>query len=433
MSLSSQEAFSQVEDAALKIRVFRKITLRFLPLLTISFIVAYIDRTNVGFAALTMNRDLGLTEFAFGWGAGLLFFSYCLFEVPSNSLLHRYGARRWLARIMITWGIVAAATAFISGAYSFFGMRFLLGLAKAGFTPGAMYFFANWYPPEYRSRIIATFQLGVSLASLISGPLSAWVLTFGGAAGLSGWQWLFIAEGLPAVGLGLLVLKFLSDTPGEANWLTDAEKQVVAGALRSEQRDRPVHDFWAAMADSRVLILAGIQFGFTIGSYAVGIWLPLILKQHQLPTMTIGWLVAIPYLFGCVVAVLWSTWIDRSGSRTPHLIAACMIGAVGLLISIATGSLPIAMLGLTIAVIGITSARGIFWSIPPRFLTGRGSAGGLALINSLGTFGGFVGPIVMGWLKQATGSFNAGLSVMALLMAASASLTLLLRMRMRYE
>jgi len=413
--------------------VFRKISIRLLPLLILSYVIAYIDRTNVGFAALTMNRDLGLTATEFGWGAGILFAGYCFFEVPSNLALHHYGARRWIARIMITWGIIAIATAWVSGPWSFYVMRFLLGVAEAGFTPGVMYFFVAWYPVEYRSRLMSVFQMSVPLASLVSGPLSSAVLLLDGIGGLAGWQWIFVIEAVPAVILGAIIFFYLPDRPQDATWLGAEEKHLVVSILEAEKRDRPVRHFWAAMSDARVLLLAGIQFGFTIGSYAVGIWLPLILKQHQLSNIAIGFVAAIPYLFGCIATVIWSWQVDKSGRRTGNLAIACLVGAAGLVFSIAFDSLVLGMVGLSIALIGITSARGIFWSIPPRFLTGIGAAAGLAFINSVGTFGGFFGPVTMGWLKDLTGSFNAGLAAMACLIVLSAVLTWVLRLTMRHE
>jgi MFS family permease len=433
MSLAEYPSASPDIDAETKALVFRKISLRLLPLLILSFVISYIDRTNVGFAALTMNRDLGLTATEFGWGAGILFLGYCFFEIPSNLALHRYGARRWIARIMITWGIVAIATAWSSGPWSFYVARFLLGLAEAGFTPGVMYFLITWYPVEYRSRVLSLFQMSVPVASLISGPLSSAILPLDRVGGLAGWQWLFVIEAIPAVILGVLIFFCLADRPQEATWLTASEKQLVVSALETEKRDRPVRHFREAMSDPRVLILAGIQFGFTIGSYAVGIWLPLILKQHQLSNIAIGLVAAIPYLFGCAATLIWSWHVDRSGRRTGNLAIACLVGAVGLVFSILFDSLLLAMTGLTIALIGITSARGIFWSIPPRFLTGAGAAAGLALINSIGTFGGFVGPVTIGWLKDLTGSFHAGLAAMACLIALSAILTWVLRLKMKHE
>lgn len=414
-------------------RAFRKVIVRLVPILMLAFVLAFMDRTNIGFAALSMNKDLGLSNAAFGWGAGILFFSYCGFEVPSNWATYKVGARRWLARIMVTWGIVAAATALVVGPHSFYVMRLLLGLAEAGFTPGAMLLLATWFPHQYRSRILSWFQMSVPLASLISGPLSVTILRMGGIWGLAGWQWLFIVEGLPAAVLGIVLLYMLADRPRDAAWLTNEEKEAIERTVAAEQRTRPVHNFWAALSDKRVLMLAGIQFGFTIGSYGVAIWLPLILRGHAVSMTAIGWLAALPYLCGCIATALWGGHVDRTGKRTANLALACLVGGVGLVTSVLFGSLELSLMGICIALIGITSSRGIFWSIPPRFLTGMGAAGGLALINSIGTLGGFFGPFVMGWLRDATGSFNAGLLILACLMAMSALLTLVLRLMLKQD
>jgi ACS family tartrate transporter-like MFS transporter len=412
---------------------FRKVIWRLMPILTLGFVLNYLDRTNIGFAALTMNHDLGLSNVAFGWGAGILFFGYCAFEVPSNWAMYKVGARLWLARIMITWGLLSGATALISSANQFYILRFFLGIAEAGFVPGAMFYLALWFPPHYRSRILSWFQMSVPLASLISGPLSTVILQLNGVAGLAGWQWLFITEGIPCTILGILMLFMLTDSPASAKWLSDSERTAVLQAVAAEHKPRAVHGFWSALKDTRVLLLAGIQFGFTIGSYGVAIWLPLILKGHDLTNTEIGWLAALPYLCGCVATVLWSGHVDRTGKRITNLVLACLVGAVGLIWSVLFGSLAAAVLGICVALIGITAARGIFWSIPPRFLQGMAAAGGLALINSIGTFGGFVGPMVMGWLRDLTGSFSIGLLLMASLMAASALLTLVLRLVLERE
>lgn len=255
-------------------KTFRKIFFRFMPLLICAFVVSYIDRTNIGFASLTMNDSIGLSEVAFGWGAGVLFFSYCLFELPSNLALYRFGARRWLTRIMVTWGIISIATAFISGPVSFIIARFLLGFAEAGFTPGVMFFLSCWFPARYRSRVLALFQLSVPLASLISGPLASMLLQLDGWHGLEGWQWLFIIEGAPAILLGVFIYIRLTDYPKDAQWLNDTERELVIQSFEGEQiKKKKVNHLWSALKDPRVLILAGVQFGFTAGSYGLVIWI----------------------------------------------------------------------------------------------------------------------------------------------------------------
>jgi len=343
------------------------------------------------------------------------------------------GARRWLARILVTWGLTTAATAFVVGPKSFYVALFLLGVAEAGYTPGAMLFFTVWVCQEYRSRLMSWYHMAVPVASLLSGPLSSVIMQMDGIGGLPGWKWLFIAEGIPAVVLGFVFWCTLSEQPGEAEWLTPAERDAIIRTLAAEQRERPVKNFWAAMADARVLVLAAIMLCFTIGSYAVAIWLPLILKGHRLSNFAIGMVAAIPYLFGCIGTVIWGTAADRSGKRIGNLAWACFVGAAGLGVAVRFPTLGISIIGLSVALIGITASRGIFWSIPPRFLTGLGAASGLALINSVGTMGGFFGPVIMGWLRTTTGSFTAGLAVMGGLMVAASLLTISMRLVVRQE
>ena len=407
-------------------RIYRKVIRRFVPLLTICFLANYIDRTNVGFAALSMNRAIGLSDLAFGWGAGVLFIGYCLFEVPSNMLLYRVGARVWLARIMITWGFCSVATGFVTGPSSFYVMRFLLGVAEAGFNPGVMFFFLAWFPAQYRGRMFAWFQMAIPLSAVVSAPLSTSILALDGFLKLAGWQWMFILEGLPSVILGIVLLFVLTNRPEDATWLSPDERAHVAAVLQRETRTHPSHDFRSVIRDPRVLLLAAVQLGFTIGSYGIGIWLPLILKERHLSVLAIGILASAPYLCGCVATVLWAGAADRSGRPVANLAVTCALGGGGLLAAVWVPSMATGFIGLTIAVVGVTSARGIFWSLPPQFLAGRGAASGLAFVSSIGAFGGFLGPSLMGWLKQATGSFTAGLTCLALAIALSGVLALCL-------
>ena len=291
----------------------RKNAWRMLPLLTLAFIFNYIDRTSVGFAAgLTMNHDLGLTATQFGWGAGILFVGYCAFEVPSNLALHRFGARQWLARIMITWGLASALTAFVVGPHSFYAARFLLGVSEAGFFPGAAYLLSTWFPAQYRTRALAILAVAVPLSSVIGGPFSVLLLAMNGILGLKGWQWMFLVQGLPACILGVLVWRLLRDRPQDAHWLTPAERDALVSMLGEEHRERPASSLRAAFTDVRVLMLAAIQFGFVVGSYGVGIWLPLILKAQGLKTLAVGFTSAIPagraWRSGML---LWARHVDR--------------------------------------------------------------------------------------------------------------------------
>jgi MFS family permease len=406
----------------------RKAALRFVPLLTIAYLFNYLDRTSLGFAALTMNQQLGLSASQFGLAAGIFFLGYSVFEVPSNLLLYRFGARRWLARIMITWGMVSAATAFVVGPNSFYGVRFLLGVAEAGFFPGVTFFLAAWFPTQYRTRMLAWFLVGIPASSLVGGPVCSWLLGMDGIWGLAGWQWLFLLVSLPCIPLGFLTLGLLADSPKSASWLTAEERAVLQDTLSSEVRERPHTSLLGALKDSRVLILAAIQFGFTLGSYGIGIWLPLMLKEFHLSTLAIGWISAIPYLFASVGMIVWARVVDHRGQRVFNLAMACLLGGLGLLAPIAFDTLPVAVIGFSLALIGVTAARAIFWTIPTRFLTGVAAAGGLAFINSVGTVGGFVGPSMMGWLREFSGSYVVGLSAMAAIMVAATLASLSLKL-----
>jgi len=405
-------------DAVLQSAV-RKAALRFVPLLTISYLFNYLDRTSLGFAALTMNQQLGLTAGQFGLAAGVFFLGYSLFEVPSNLMLYRFGARRWLARIMISWGLVSAATAFVVGPNSFYALRLLLGIAEAGFFPGVTFFLAAWFPTQYRTRMLAWFLVGIPLSSLIGSPVCGLLLQMDGILGFAGWQWLFLLVSLPCIPLGILTLRLLSDRPQAATWLTSAERNALDEVLAGEVRERPPSSLLGALRDSRVLICAAIQFGFTLGSYGIGIWLPLMLKEYHLSTMAIGWISAIPYLFASAGMIAWARYVDEKGRRIVNLALACLLGGIGLLAPILSGSLGGAVIGFSVALVGVTAARAIFWTIPTRFLTGVAAAGGLAFINSIATLGGFVGPSMMGWLKEFSGSYIVGLSAVAAIMLAA--------------
>ncbi|GAC1339460.1 MAG: MFS transporter [Acetobacteraceae bacterium] len=415
-------------------RAFRKIALRFVPILMLAYVFNYLDRTCIGFAALTMNRDIGLTPSQFGFGAGIFFAGYCVFEVPSNMMLYRVGARRWIARIMVTWGLASAATALVTGPDSFYGARALLGVAEAGFFPGVTYFLAAWFPAQYRTRMLAWFVLGIPLSSVIGGPVCGALLQLDGVLGLAGWQWLFLVVSLPCVLIGVAVYVLLADRPREAAWLTPAEQAAVEAVLAAEVRERPRARLLDALGDVRIWILAGVQFCFTLGSYGIGIWLPLILQQGHVSTWAIGWLSSVPYVFASIGMLLWAWWVDRSGRRILQQMITCGLGAVGLGGALlAGGNVGVTLAWLTVALIGVTSARAVFWTIPTRFLTGAAAAGGLAFINMIGTMGGFAGPYMMGVLREQTGSFLTGIAAMAGVMVVAVLLAASLRLVMTRE
>lgn len=402
------DTVSELERSA-----FNKVAWRLTPILTFSYFLNYLDRNNVGFAALTMNRQIGLTATQFGAGAGILFLGYCFFEIPSNVALYRFGARIWISRIMITWGLISAATIFVTGVKSWYWLRFLLGIAEAGFFPGITFYLATWFPAEYRARILAWFLVAIPATSVIGGPISGFLLGMNGIAGLSGWKWLFIMEGLPTVLLGIAMLWILSDRPEDAAWLTEDERKIIRERISAERREKEMQRLWPALKDVRVLILAVVQFGFTVGAYGAVIWLPQIIQTAHLSNLRIGFVTAACYVLASVGMIVWAAHVDKSGRKIGNLAFACLTSTLGLLLAIYFKNFWVSLAWVSLALLGITAARAIFWTIPTRFLTGLAAAGGLAFINSVGTIGGFVGPYVMGWLKDRTGSFSAGLFAMA--------------------
>ncbi|MCX4148892.1 MFS transporter [Paraburkholderia madseniana] len=424
-SISPGMTADRPAKSSLEQHAVRKAAWRFIPLLAFAYFFNYLDRTSVGFAALTMNHDLGLTATQFGWGAGIMFAGYCICEVPSNLALYRFGARRWLARIMITWGLMAAATALAVGPTSFYVIRLLLGIGEAGFFPGVIFFLAVWFPPSYRTRVLAWFTVSTPLSSLVGGPLSTWLLQMDGVLGLAGWKWMFIVEGLPACVLGYLLLKLLADKPADATWLSPEERQALQGAFDRESSDsHKKKDFSAALKDVRVYLLAAISFGFTMGSYGIGIWLPQMLKAHGMSVTQTGWVSAVPYFFATIALLWWAKRVDRRGGHIANLAAGLLIGAVALGVSTYFHQLLPAMVGITLALIGTIAGRTIFYTLPARFLSGQAAAGGLALINSIGALGGFAGPYLVGYLKDSFGTFTAGMLGLAVVLGITTLLTL---------
>jgi MFS family permease len=411
----------------------RKNTTRLVVVLAIAYIINYLDRNSIAYAGLTMNKALGLTARQFGWAAGLTTFSYALLEVPSNLFMQKIGARLWLSRIMITWGIAVSAAALVTGPKSLYLSRLILGAAEAGFFPGVVLYLSIWFPARYRTRVLAWFLLAIPLSSLIGGPTAGLLLGMDDYLHLAGWQWLFLAQGAPAVILGIATFRVLVDHPRDATWLTPEERTALLAALGNERRAHVQHNFAAALKDARVLTLTAVQFGFTLGSYGIGIWLPLILKQHALTNLQIGLLTTPPYFAASVGMLIWARRTDRNAQQILGLTLACAVAAVGLFASVFLSGLGPRLLALTVALVGVSSARAVFWTIPPRFLTGAAAAGGLAFINSVGTLGGFFGPFTMGWLKDVTGSFNAGLMLMALILVISGGFAASLRLFIKHE
>lgn len=412
-------------------RLLIKAAWRLIPLLGLAYFFNYLDRTSVGYAALQMSSQLGLTAAQFGLGAGIMFVGYCLCEVPSNLAMYRYGARVWLARIMISWGLVATAMALVTGPLSFYVLRFLLGVAEAGFFPGVIFFLSIWFPAQFRTRVLAWFTVATPISFLVGGPLSTSLLQMHGLYGMDGWQWMFIIEGLPACLLGLLTLRYLANRPEDARWLTPDEKAAFSRLMLAEQAATHKNArFNVALKDVRVWILSGITFSFTLGTYGIGIWLPQMLKAEGIETSLIGWVAAVPYFFSTLGLIYWARLVDKSGRGVLHLICALVLAAVSLILSLYVSSLLPAMLGITLALVGTISAKTIFYTLPGKFLSGQAAAGGIALINSIGAFGGFAGPFLMGMAKEMTHSFSAGMMLMGCIILFSALLALLLSFRL---
>jgi len=406
---------------------YAKVTWRLLPLLFLCYVASYLDRVNVGFAKLQMLNDLKFSETVYGLGAGIFFIGYFLFEVPSNIILHRVGARVWIARIMITWGLVSGAMVFVNSAPMFYVMRFLLGIAEAGFFPGVILYLTYWFPANRRGKITALFMTAVALSGVIGGPLSGWVMqTMPGVQGLAGWQWMFIIEALPSLALGLAVLFFLQDRVIDAAWLGDTEKQFIAAQVQAEAEEKNEGTLSQTFSDPRVWLSALIYFTFVMGLYGVGFWLPTIIKATGVKSVfDIGLLSAIPYAVAAVAMVLIGRSADRHRERRWHVAIPAFVGSVGLILStIYSHDTLLAMAALTVATAGILATLPLFWSLPTAFLRGAAAAAGIALINSLGNLAGFVSPYAVGLLKDLTHSTDAGMYLLAASLVLGGILTL---------
>jgi D-galactonate transporter len=411
-------------------QVIREVGWRLVPFLTLLYFVNFIDRVNVGFAALTMNKAIGLSPLAFGWGAGIFFLGYFLFEVPSNLALHRFGARRWIARIMVSWGIVATAMALVTGPTSFVALRFLLGVAEAGFFPGIILYLTYWFPEAARARIVGAFMTAVPLSSVIGNPLSAFLLGFDGIAGVAGWRWLFIIEGVPALLLGVAVWFYLPDRPAEARFLNAEARDWLTATLAAEQEATTAarrFNLIGALTNPAVLLLAAIYFGLVMSLYGIVLWLPQLAGGFGLSTQQIGFVTAIPYLAAASGMYLFGRHSDARNERRFHLAFAAATAGVALIATPYVGPPVVTLLVLCAAAWGIYAALPVFWAIPAGFLAGTAGAGAIGLINSLGNLGGFVGPYLVGWLRQASGGFAAGLIVLGVGCLGAAATTLLAR------
>jgi MFS transporter, ACS family, tartrate transporter len=408
-------------------RTIRKVSARLIPFLIVCYFIAYLDRVNVGFAAITMNKALGLTATMFGFGSGIFFLAYFLFEVPSNLFLDRFGARKWIARIMVSWGILSALMAFIPGIAratefsaetTFYVVRALLGFAEAGFFPGIIFYLTLWFPSVYRGRIIGSFMAAIPISTVIGAPISGMILGIDGVGGFDGWQWLFVIEAAPAVLLGLVTYFYLTDRPTDAHWLTADERAWLSDRLDAERRQREaVHDLSVCQAifNPRVWALSLVYFGAVACLYGVGFWLPQIIKAFGLSNAMTGWVTAIPYAVGAAFMIWYGRHSDAKAERKGHAAVALVIAAAGIAVSTLTGDPTLTVVAFTIGACGVFAVLPVFWTLPTAVLSGTAAAAGIAVINSIGNLAGFFGPYAMGWIKDATGSFTGGLLLIAAL------------------
>jgi ACS family tartrate transporter-like MFS transporter len=415
-------------DEALARRTISTISWRLLPLIVAIYFVAYVDRSNVAFAALSMNRDLGFSATVYGWGAGMFFLGYFLFEVPSNIILHRVGARVWIARIMVTWGLVSASMVFVSGATSFYVIRFLLGVAEAGFFPGVLLYFTYWFPRAYRARVVAALFLAVPGSNAVAAALSGALLQLDGVLGLTGWRWMFLLESAPAILLAPVVLWRLTDRPAAAAWLAPDERAWLERALAADP-PRPGSEgpgaVLRALTSWPMIGLSFVYFTIVTATYGIVFFLPLMVKSHGFSNVATGLITAIPYVVGAIGMVLVAYSSDRLQERRWHFALACMLSAIGLPLAGIAGSGIVALVAISVATIGLYASKPTFWPMPSMFVSGTAAAGGIALVNSVGNLGGFVGPFVVGWIRDRTHSYTAALDFLAACALASAILAII--------
>jgi len=407
-------------------QIFAKCAWRLIPFMMVLYIINFFDRVNVGFAALTMNKDLGFSPTVYGFGAGVFFVGIAIFCVPSTVMVAKVGARRWTFLILAIWGLISASCALIRTPAAFYVLRFLLGVAEAGFVPGMVYYLSCWFPPSYRGRYLASFLTAAPLSIILGGPLSGLILTaMDGFAGIRGCQWLFVIEGAPATVLAFAVLKWLPDGPAHASWLTLSEKEIVAGNLA--RHDVSEHsDFWRALLDFRVLALGFINAGILVGTYGSGLWMPQFVQAMGFSTLATGFVVALPYLATMGVMVAWGRSSDAKGDRIWHVALASLIAGAGFAVASVSTSNLLSMIALTFGVMGIYCTLGPLISLPSEFLGDTAAAGGIGLVYALASLGAFVGPFLIGLLKEQTGGYAAGMMVLAagMIVAAGAALML---------
>ena len=399
--------------------IFRRCARRLMPFILMLYLVNYIDRVNVGFAALTMNKDLSFSPAIFGFGASIFFIGYLIFQVPANLILDKFGARRWVFLMLAVWGVVSASNAFISGPFSYYALRLLLGIAEAGFFPGMLLYMTYWFPDAWRGRFVGIFMAAIPMANIIGGPLSTTILQMNGVAGLHGWQWMFILEGIPATVLAFASLKLLPDRPSKASWLSAHEKQRIERILAAESHVEK-KELWPALFDYRVIALGLALLGNQCGLYGVQLWLPQIVQGMGFSNFATGFVVSLCFIAAMVSMILWARRSDAQHERIWHVIIPLTLGGFGLIFAAAAQSPIVMLLALTISLVGMLAYNGPFFSLPATFLTGTAAAGGIGLINTIGSFGRIIGPSMVGVLKQQSGGYSSAMAGLASLMLASA-------------
>ena len=406
-------------DRTIEYSTMRKVYLRLLPFSVLAYVLAYIDRINVSFAALTMRDDIGMSATTFGFAVGLFYWGYFIFEVPSNVILEKVGARIWIARIMITWGVLAGATAFATGATSFGIVRFLLGVAEAGFFPGLIVYFTYWFPSWHHARIVSGFLVGLPFAVAVGAPVSTGLLGLDGLFGLKGWQVMYLAEALPTIVIGVACYFVLTDKPQQAKFLTEAERNWLVNTIAAERRATEAagtFTLWQSLYNPKVLLLSLNYIGIVTASLGMLIFIPQMIKSlGNFSNMTVGWLTMIPYICGGIAMVVWGRISDRMNERRWNLFLACVLSTIGLGLAGLTMGTWWALVGMSIAAMGFYGSKGPFFAMPPMFLSGTALAAGIAWINSIGNLGGFFGPWYVGAMRDLTGSFSGGLYGLALL------------------
>jgi ACS family tartrate transporter-like MFS transporter len=406
-------------------KVFMRCAWRLMPFILLLYFINYVDRVNIGFAALTMRQDLSLSAEQFGWAAGILFWSYALFQVPGNIIMEKIGAKRWIFTILLAWGLISASMAFVQGAPSLYVMRLLLGMAEAGFFPGMLLYLTYWFPQAYLGRLVGIFMSGIPLAYVIGAPVSSLILEMDGFWGLQGWQWLFVIEGLPAALLAFAVPLMLPNGPHDAHWLSDDEKKMITTRIIREDRGEK-GSFWSAFLDIRIVVLGLVLVFIQCGLYGTQLWLPQIVQSLGFSNLVNGFVTAIPFIFAALAMSLWGHKSDVAQERIWHVAVPCLFAAAGFVAASLTGNYLLILFGLACGLIGVLAVDGPLFSLPRTFLSGAAAASGIGLLNTFGSLGRGAGPPLVGYFVERSGGYSQGMIALAVAMVLAAGIVLLL-------